>query len=110
MNHQLAINCSLTRIDGHNVKLSIAPTHKHLLGKSREKTLATALGNFLGKPAKLEISVSETIGDTPAGLQQVRDDQRLQSAQSAIDSDDAVQAMKDAFGAHVQPGSVQPVD
>ena len=111
MNRQLAINCALDSRDGDQWQLSIAPEFQQLLGKSREDALASAISEHLGQPVKLNIRVTgEQQAATPAGLQQARDDARLQDAQQAIENDSTVQAFKEAFGARVQPNSVQPVD
>jgi DNA polymerase-3 subunit gamma/tau len=111
MNRQLAINCALDSRDGNRWQLSIAPEFQQLLGKSREDTLAAALSEHLGQPVQINIRVTDQApAATPAGLQQARDDARLQDAQQAIENDSTVQAFKEAFDARVQPNSVQPVD
>lgn len=110
MNRQLAINCALLDRSDDQIQLSISPNHQHLLGKNREEALAKALSDHLGQPVKLTIKQEKALADTPAELQQARDDHRLQTAQSAIESDDAVQAFKETFGAQVHANTVQPVD
>lgn len=110
MNRQLAINCTLTQRSDDQIQLSISPSQQHLLGKSREATLTKALSDYLGLSVKLTIKLEQAVAGTPADLQQARDDQRLQSAQSAIESDDAVQAFKETFGAQVHANSVRPIE
>ena len=110
MTQQLAIHCTIGKRDKESFQLNMAPTHKHLLGKSRESALATALGQHLGLTINLTITVEEEPGTTPANLQQTRDDIRLDQARTTIDDDSAVQAFKDAFDAQVNPETVQPVD
>ena len=110
MTQQLAINCALSNQEADVISLTIAPTHQHLTGKSREDALAKALGQYLGKEVKINISVAEQAEPTPAKLQQARDEVRQDNARSAIEDDSAIQAFKDVFGAQVNPESVQPVD
>lgn len=110
MTQQLAINCALSNQEDDVISLTIAPTHQHLTGKSREDALAKALGQYLGKEVKINISVAEQAEPTPAKLQQARDEVRQDNARSAIEDDSAIQAFKDVFGAQVNPESVQPVD
>jgi DNA polymerase-3 subunit gamma/tau len=110
MTHQLAIHCALGAREGNNIKLALAPTHKHLLGKTREAALAKALGQYFGQDITLSFAVEEQANETPAEIQQARDEQRQDNARTAIDDDSAVQAFKDVFGAQVNPDSVQPVD
>jgi DNA polymerase-3 subunit gamma/tau len=110
MTQQLAIHCTIGKRDGESFQLNMAPTHKHLLSKSREEALAAALGQHLELTINLTISVEEQPGITPANLQQTRDDIRLDQARTSIEDDSSVQAFKDAFDAQVNPDSVQPVD
>ncbi|MCK4587946.1 MAG: DNA polymerase III subunit gamma/tau, partial [Gammaproteobacteria bacterium] len=110
MTQQLAIHCTIGKRDGESFELNMAPTHKHLLSKSREEALAAALGQHLDLTINLTISVEDDPGTTPANLQQTRDDVRLDQARTTIEDDSAVQAFKDAFDAQVNPDSVQPVD
>ena len=110
MTHQLAVHSALTTRDGNSIKLTLAPTYKHLLGKSRETALSTALSQYYGQDVTLSFVVKEQGEETPAEIQQARDAQRQDNARSAIEDDSAVQAFKDVFGAQVNPDSVQPVD
>ena len=53
------------------------------------------------------VSPGET---TPAQQQAQAADDRLRAAQQAIEADPAVRAMRDTFGATVQPGSIRPLN
>jgi len=107
---QLAIHCTIGKRDGESFQLKMAPTHKHLLSKSREDALAAAIGQHLDLTINLSITVEDEPGVTPANLQQTRDDIRLDQARTSIEDDSAVQAFKEAFDAQVNPETVQPVD
>jgi len=107
---QLAIHCTIGKRDGESFQLKMAPTHKHLLSKSREDALAAAIGQHLDLTINLSITVEDEPGVTPANLQQTRDDIRLDQARTSIEDDSAVQALKEAFDAQVNPETVQPVD
>jgi DNA polymerase III subunit gamma/tau len=54
--------------------------------------------------------VSDGDEDTPARRQAQASDERLRAAEQAIESDPAVRAMREVFGATVQPGSVKPLN
>ncbi|WP_455218437.1 DNA polymerase III subunit gamma/tau [Kaarinaea lacus] len=110
MTQQLAIHCAMSRQEDAIFHLTIAPSHQHLLGKTREDALAKALSQYLGKTVKVDITIAEQAEPTPAKLQQARDDIRQDNARSAIEEDSAIQAFKDVFDAQVNPESVQPVD
>jgi DNA polymerase-3 subunit gamma/tau len=71
--------------------------------------LAKALSEHFGQETRIDIAVSEALADTPARRQAVAAEQRLKAAEQAIDGDPAVRAMRDVFGATVQPGSIKPV-
>ena len=107
---QLAIHCTIGKRDGESFQLKMAPTHKHLLSKSREDALAAAIGQHLDLKINLSITVEDEPGITPANLQQTRDDIRLDQARTSIEDDSAVQAFKETFDAQVNPETVQPVD
>jgi DNA polymerase-3 subunit gamma/tau len=110
MTQQLAIHCTIGNRDGESFQLNMAPTHKHLLSKSREDALAAALSQHLDLTINLTITIEEQPGVTPANLQQTRDDIRLDQAKTNIEDDSAVQAFKDVFDAQVNPDTVQAVD
>jgi DNA polymerase-3 subunit gamma/tau len=110
INQQLALNCALKARDGNRFQLTVAASHKQLLGKKREEALQAALSRHLGEAVTLSIAVADTVSDTPAERQQQRQSERQRQAESAIEDDGTVQAFKEMFGAQVNPGSVQPVD
>jgi DNA polymerase-3 subunit gamma/tau len=107
---QLAANCALTQRDGNHFQLSMSPNHKYLFNKSREDSLAEALGQHLGQDVTVNIVLEGVSTATPAERQQGRADARQAQAENTIDNDPTVQAIVDAFGGQVNPGSVQPID
>ena len=110
MLQQLAANCALTQRDGNHFQLSLSPNHKYLLNKSREDSLAAALGQHLGQDVTLSIVLEGASTATPAERQQGRADARQAQAENSIDNDPTVQAIVEAFDGQVNPGSVQPID
>ena len=54
--------------------------------------------------------MSDVAEDTPARRQAQVSDERLRAAEEAIEADPAVRAMREVFGATVQPGSVKPLN
>jgi DNA polymerase-3 subunit gamma/tau len=110
MLQQLTANCALAQRDGEHFRLTLAPAHKYLLNKSRENALSKALGQQLGKPVRLEISLENATLATPAARQQKRTDTRQSQAEATIESDPTVQAFVDTFDARLKPGSIQPVN
>ena len=69
----------------------------------------------LSAQAGAEISLSIEVGGettmlSPAAAEEKRLIERQRAAEASIEADPEVRAFKEAFGATVRPGSVQPVD
>jgi DNA polymerase-3 subunit gamma/tau len=109
---QLAAHCSLVSKDGAVVRLMLDPNGEPFRRPTLEDKLTQALTAHFGETIKLDIEVgagpqSATI-DTPAKRQQAQVQDKLQAAKVAIENDPNVQAMRDIFGATVQPESIKP--
>ena len=79
-------------------------------GRSSSRSSPRPCRPHYGRTLRLDIALSDAVEPTPARQQQAASDERLKAAQIAIDSDPAVRAMRDVFGATVQPGSVKPLE
>jgi DNA polymerase-3 subunit gamma/tau len=109
MAKQLASHCALVGKQGGRVQLKLDADGEHFRTQAIEDRLTQALSGYYGEPVRLEISVDAVI-ETLARQQKAAADDRLQQARTAIDSDPNVRAMREIFGATVQPESVRPVD
>lgn len=107
---QLAMNCAMKMRDENHVELCLSPIHKQLLSDARKATLEEALQTLLNSKVRLNISIEEPLGNTPAALEKQRQLQRQQAAESEIENDNALQQLMDTFDAKISPGSIQPVD
>jgi DNA polymerase-3 subunit gamma/tau len=107
---QLAAHCVFVGAGQEVVRLRLDPAGNHFRRPQLEQKLAQALSSHYGRPVRLDIVVSDAPEPTPARQQQAASDERLRAAQLAIDTDPAVRAMRDVFGATVQPGSVKPLE
>jgi DNA polymerase-3 subunit gamma/tau len=105
---QLAAHCVLTSKQGNHVKLTLDADGETFRRPALEDRLAQALSAYFGEAVKLEISAAADITNTPARLQKAAADDRMQAARSSIDNDPNIHAMRDIFGATVQPDSVRP--
>ena len=74
-----------------------------------EDRFAQALGRLVGAPVRLEFEVGGAAGDTPARREEQARDERLELARLALENDPNVQALRDRFGAVIQPESIKPV-
>ena len=106
---QLAAHCVLVAIGEEVVRLRLDREGEFFRRPQLEQKLAQALSQHLGRRVRVDISISDATEATPARQQQVATDERIKAAQAAIESDPAVRAMRDVFGATVQPGSVKPI-
>ena len=105
---QLAGNCQLIERDGNRFRFLLDPRAQSLHTRQLEDRFAQALGQALGAPAVIEFEVGEA-GDTPARRDEQARDERLERARAALEQDPKVQALRDRFGAVVQPDSIKPV-
>jgi DNA polymerase III subunit gamma/tau len=108
MVRQLAAHCAFGGKQGSKVSLKLDAEGEHFLTKALEEKLTQALSSYYGEPVRVEISVDTAI-DTLARQQKAAAEDRLQQAKVSIENDPNVRAMKDIFGATVQPDSIRPV-
>lgn len=106
---QLALHCSLLAKDGARIRLLLDNEGEPFRRPALEDKLTQALSAHFNEPIKIEIEVSEVKLDTPARRQQADADEKLRAARESIDSDPNIKAMRDVFGATVQPESIKPV-
>jgi len=92
------------------VKLRIDTENTHFRRKQMEEKLVAALSQHLGRAIRLEIAEGEAAILTPARHQAIAADDRQRAAEQAIETDPAVLAMREVFGATVKPGSVKPLN
>ena len=107
---QLASHCSLVGKEGNKIHLVLDAEGAMFRRPALEEKLIQSLSALCGEPIRLEMTLAEAVVDTPARLQKLAADDRLENARQSIDSDPNIRAMRDIFGATVQPDSVRPTD
>jgi DNA polymerase-3 subunit gamma/tau len=110
MVRQLASHCTLLGKQGNKLQLTLDPAGEHFRTSAIEEKLTQALSAYYGEPVRLEISIGGEAVDTPARQQMAAASDRMQNARTSIENDPNVRAMRDMFGATVQPDSVRPND
>ncbi len=105
---QLAGNCQLLEREGNRFRFLLDPRAQSLHTRQQEERLAAALGRLVGATVSVEIEAGGAT-DTPAQREQQARDERLEQARAAIERDPNVKALRDRFGAVVQPDSIKPV-
>ena len=106
---QLASHCRLLERDGNRFTLLLDARAESLRTRQQEERLAQALARLLGGPVQLAFEVGSEAGDTPARRQEQARDERFEQARLALENDPNVQALRDRFGAVIQPDSIKPV-
>jgi DNA polymerase III subunit gamma/tau len=106
-----AANCVLLERKGGLVRLRLDPAGESFRRPQIETRLAESLSQHFGEPIRLEITQAEAPDEimTPAKRDALAAEDRQRAAEQSIDSDPAVRAMRDVFGATVRPGSVKPL-
>jgi DNA polymerase-3 subunit gamma/tau len=107
---ELAAHTTLVGRQGNKVQLVLDADGEHFRRPQLEEKLTQALSAFFGEPVRLELSVADRALDTLARQQKAAADDRVQQARAAIENDPNVRAMRDMFGATVQPDSVRPTE
>jgi DNA polymerase III subunit gamma/tau len=107
---QLAAHCVMEGRKGDLVHLRLDPSGSTFRRPQLEQKLAEALSRHYGETVRLSIVASDSEVATPARARARAADERQRSAEQAIESDANVRALRDVFGATVQPGSVKPIN
>ncbi|HEY5559915.1 MAG TPA: DNA polymerase III subunit gamma/tau [Steroidobacteraceae bacterium] len=105
---QLASNCQLLEREGNRFRFLLDARAQSLHTRQLEERLSLALGRLVGAPVTIEIERGGA-GDTPARREEQARDERFEQARAALERDPRVQALRDRFGAVLQPDSIKPV-
>jgi DNA polymerase-3 subunit gamma/tau len=105
---QLAAHCVLVGRNNGVVRLRLDRAGEAFRRPQLEQRLAQALAQHFGEALRVDIEVSDVAEVTPAREQAQVADERQRAAEQAIDADPNVRAMREVFGATVQPGSIRP--
>ena len=106
----LASNCALLGRDRDVVRFSLDESAESYRNRNREAALATALSEHFGEPLKVEIVVGSADTETPMQQQTRAQDEDLAAKRAGLEADPNVVALKDMFGATLDPTSVRVVD
>jgi DNA polymerase-3 subunit gamma/tau len=107
---QLAAHCVFVGRRDDLLQLRLDEAGGHFHRPQLEQKLAEALSRHFGRTLRLSIVRSTAEEATPARAQAREADARQRAAEQAIESDANVRAMRETFGATLQPGSVKPLN
>ena len=106
---QLANHCILLGHEPGLVRLGVDPSVKFVRTSSQEEKLAQALSRYYGETVRLEISSASGEFETPARAEARVSQQELESARQSMETDPAVQGLRERFGATLLPDTVRPI-
>ncbi|MGH8165912.1 MAG: DNA polymerase III subunit gamma/tau C-terminal domain-containing protein, partial [Woeseiaceae bacterium] len=114
-NKLLAANCAYLQRKGDTVYLGLDRRSESLLTRSRQQAIADALTDKFSKRLRVEISLATSAGDTvsaetPMQAEARRSDEKLEAARESLESDPNVKALRDMFGAELNPDSIELID
>jgi DNA polymerase-3 subunit gamma/tau len=109
MARMLAQHSDLTRWDGDRVELCVPEMHRHLLDKPYRDKLQGALEEHFGRRLRVEFTLGQPAGLTPAELDDRERQVKQREAVQAIDSDPFVRELVENFDARVVDESVRPI-
>jgi len=109
MTKMLAHHCEMKNFSTDNIELCVQAEHKHLLEKTYQDKIKTALSEHFGKPVRLKFSVGSVTGMTPAELDTRERQAKQLQAIAAIETDPFVRELIDNFDAKLIISSIKPI-
>ena len=106
----LASNCVLLGREGDLVRFGLDQSAESYLNRSREAAMAKALSEYFSETLKVEVVVGDSENETPLQQEAREKDENLQAKRADLEADPNVVALKDMFGATLDPESVRIVD
>ena len=109
---QLAENLELVAQDGDKITLRCPASHASVRSGVSEKSLAAALGKYLGLAGEARVQLLEGVPEqaTPAQLRQQAQDARQQQALESLRNDPLVRALEEGYAARLLEDTVRPLD
>lgn len=106
---QLANNCMLIGRQGGLVRLGLDPRNNMMRVPNAVDKLAQALSKYFGETVRIEFEAPLAGAETPAQAEKRAVVEELDSARQSLESDPAVRALRETFGATLLPDSVRPL-
>jgi len=107
MAKQLAQRCELADRKGNELTLRLDPAYKHL--QASQEKLQAALRDKWGSQIRLEVSVGQPSGQTPAARRQSNDRELQDQAVAAIERDPFVRQVVDLFDVSIDQAMIKPI-
>ncbi|MCK6371374.1 MAG: DNA polymerase III subunit gamma/tau [Gammaproteobacteria bacterium] len=105
---QLAMHTSLLRRTEAELRLGVDPSDAHFLTEQQKIRVVAAIHERLGDGLRVSIDVCQGRDDTVAVRVERQEEDALQRARDAIETDPHVRELTDLLGAELVPGSIKP--
>ena len=109
LSRQLANNCVLIARKGNLVRLGLEPRNNMMRVPGAVDKLTQALSKYFGETVRIEFEAPVAGAETPAQVEQRAVVEELDNARQSLESDPAVRALRETFGATLLPDSVRPL-
>ncbi len=109
MAHMLARHCELVDYAGGKFDLTVPQEHSHLLDKSYQDKLKSALAAYLGEAVRVNIAVGKANGSSLAAIQDKEQREQQARAIAAIEQDEFVRELVDSMDGKLIESSIRPV-
>jgi len=109
MAKMLADHCELVAQTDDAVTLRVGEAHKHLLDRTYQDKLVTALRDKFGAALNVAIELGAAVEKTPQQVRTRIKDERQAEAVAAIESDPFVRELVDQFGGQIDASTIQPL-
>lgn len=105
---QLASHCVLKEHTNEKIALVLSPEHEPLLVASQQERLQEVLRTRFGKQLRLNVTVGEQDGETPAQQRMHEASERQREAIQSVENDPMVKTMLETFDAVIDHDSIRP--
>jgi DNA polymerase III subunit gamma/tau len=105
---QLASHCVLSEHTPEKIQLVLAPEHEPLLVASPQERLQQVLRARFGEQLRLNITVGEQDGESPAQQRLREASERQREAIESVENDPMVKSMLETFDAVIDHDSIRP--
>ena len=109
MAKMLADHCELVAQTDDAVTLRVGEAHKHLLDRTYQDKLISALRDKFGAALTVSIELGAAVEKTPQQVRTRIKDERQAEAVAAIESDPFVRELVEQFGGQIDASTIQPL-
>ena len=106
--HSVVSHFELDSVSGRTLEFKIAEQNATLYNDRHNLSLATAISDVVGNPVAVSVRVAPTGEFTPFRQRELKERARVEAAEQALGSDEALATLLSEFDAQVVPGTVRP--